>query len=336
MMKKLLFTLCIALVLTACESTKNIDTLKKAANDAEKSTNITIPKANSAQILIDIEYLANDDLNGRNTGSKDIDTAANYLAERFADMGIMPYKGSYMDHFKAKDLDATNIVAVIPGIDKDLMHEFVVIGAHYDHIGVLLEAAVDDDNIANGANDNATGTATVMALAESLKQLNMNKRTLVFALFSAEELGLLGSMHLAQAMQKEAVDVVAMINFEMTGIPMQNRPYLTYITGHDVSNMAAVFNATYEERLVTGKLEQAATFNLFKRSDNYPFFQVFNIPSQTFSTFDFTNFEHYHKVGDEISEINITHMAEVVDALMPGILEVVNGKKLILSPSADK
>ena len=122
-----------------------------------------------------------------------------------------------------------------------------------------------------------------------------------------------------------------MINFEMTGIPMLNRPYITYITGHERSNMATVFNTENKDLVVTGKLDQAAAFKLFMRSDNYPFYQEFNVPSHTFSTFDFTNFDHYHKVGDEVSLVNINHMTQVIDALMPGIFKVVNGDKLKLT-----
>ena len=73
-----------------------------------------------------------------------------------------------------------------------------------------------------------------------------------------------------------------------------------------------------------GFLPQAKEFNLFKRSDNYPFHTEFNVPSQTFCTFDFTNFDHYHKVGDEADIMDFGHMAKVVNKSIPMIEGIAN------------
>ncbi|WP_298950382.1 M20/M25/M40 family metallo-hydrolase [uncultured Nonlabens sp.] len=328
-MKKIIFLLYIAVILTSCSSTKKTDSGTRAGASIEKKKNLKFPTANAIEMAQDVAFLASDNLKGRDTGSEGIEKAAAYLSERFQELGIRSYKGSYRDNFVANGKKAFNVLAMIPGSDKALKDEVVVIGAHYDHIGML--QAVAGDSIANGANDNATGTATVLALATNFKELDFNRRTIVFALFSAEEKGLLGSKHLANRMKEEGVNVVAMLNFEMTGTPMVNRPYIAYLTGHDGSNMAAVFNDANKNRVVTGKLDQAAKFNLFKRSDNYPFFEMFHVPSQTFSTFDFTNFDHYHKVGDDTTKVNADHMAQLVNAVMPGVFSVVNGKKLKLT-----
>lgn len=328
-MKKIIFLLYTAVILTSCSSTKKTNSVTRAVASIEKKKNLKFPTANAIEMAQDVAFLASDNLKGRDTGSEGIEKAAAYLSERFEELGIRSYKGSYLDNFDANGKKAFNVLAMIPGSDKALKDEVVVIGAHYDHIGML--QAVAGDSIANGANDNATGTATVLALATNFKELDFNRRTIVFALFSAEEKGLLGSKHLANRMKEEGVNVVAMLNFEMTGTPMVNRPYIAYLTGHDGSNMAAVFNDANKNRVVTGKLDQAAKFNLFKRSDNYPFFEMFHVPSQTFSTFDFTNFDHYHKVGDDTTKVNADHMAQLVNAVMPGVFSVVNGKKLKLT-----
>lgn len=333
-MKKTLLLLFTAAITCACSSSKGIDKMGQALDNMSQLTEIKMPKASAVQIALDVEYLASDELKGRDTGSEGIEQAAVYLSERFSQIGILPYKGSYMDHFEVKEQEAFNVIAMIPGSDKSLMDEVVVIGAHYDHIGMI--QAVAGDSIANGANDNATGTATVLAIASNFRKIDFNRRTVVFALFSAEEKGLLGSKHLAQRMKKEGVNVVAMLNFEMTGTPMVNRQYIAYLTGHDSSDMATVFNEANKDRVVTGKLDQAAQLNLFMRSDNYSFFQEFNVPSQTFSTFDFTNFDHYHQVGDDISQVNTIHMAQLVDAVMPGIFKVVNAEQLKLTPTTNE
>lgn len=331
-MKKIVFLVITVSLIIACGSQRNaaVEKMEKTVATAQQlKKQINIPKSSAVQLATDVSYLASDDLKGRDTGSKGIATAATYIQNRFIDLDIAPYQGDYMDNFKARDTDAFNVVGMLPGTDGELSKEIIVIGAHYDHIGIM--QAVAGDSIANGANDNATGTAAVLEIASHLKKLDFNRRTVVFALFSAEEKGLLGSKHLAKRMKANGDNVVAVLNFEMIGTPMVDRPYLAYLTGHDGSNMAQVFNGANDAFTVTGKLDEAAKFGLFKRSDNYPFFTEFKVPAQTFCTFDFTNFDHYHKVGDEMSEVNAQHMAQVVDALMPGILEVINGERLKLT-----
>jgi Zn-dependent M28 family amino/carboxypeptidase len=296
--------------------------LSNATAGTSKKNRVAMPASNSTQIAIDVQYLSSDELMGRETGSEGIEKAAVYLAERFKQMGIEPYKDKYMQPFTTGDVSGNNVVAMMPGSDKDLMKETIVIGAHYDHLGII--QAVAGDSIANGANDNATGTASVLAVAELFKKLDFNRRKIVFALFSAEEKGLLGSKQLATQMKASGENVVAMINFEMTGTAMVDAPYIAYLTGYDTSNMGELLNKENEKRTVTGKLEAAAQMNLFMRSDNYSFYEIFKVPSQTLSTFDFTNFDQYHKVGDEISGVNAQHMSQVVDATLPGIFFMVN------------
>ena len=100
---------------------------------------------------------------------------------------------------------AYNIVGFIEGRDEQLKNEFIVIGAHYDHIGI--RSAVNGDTIANGANDNAAGTTAVLELARYFGKARSNKRSLVFALFSAEEKGLLGSKHLAKKLKEQKLKI---------------------------------------------------------------------------------------------------------------------------------
>ena len=298
----------------------------------------------------DVAYLASDELKGRGLGSAGINLAADFIQTRLVEMGIEPYKGAYLDPFTAKGLPAFNVVGILPST-QDLNTEggenagdtpIVVIGAHYDHLGELTtqttkanaqgQQSEAQDVIANGANDNASGVAAVLAIAEFLTQVETREKTVVLALYSAEEEGLLGSKHLAQRMQKQGQNVVAVLNFEMIGMPMQGRNFVTYATGYDMSNIAEVFNQGKPDRPAVGKLAKAAEFQLFKRSDNYPFYQAFKVPAHTFSTFDFTNFPHYHQVGDEYITLDLEHMQTVVTALLPGVLEIVNGDKLQLAP----
>ncbi|GAA0873577.1 M20/M25/M40 family metallo-hydrolase [Gangjinia marincola] len=267
-----------------------------------------------------INYLASDELKGRETGSPQIAKAASYIENQFKVHKVSPYFENYRDDFQSNGDRAFNIVGVVEGTDPELKNELVVIGAHYDHIGT--KTAKDGDSIANGANDNASGTTAVLEMAKYFGKKRSNKRSLVFALFSAEEKGLLGSKHMAKRMKESGADIYTVFNIEMIGVPMTT-DYLVYLTGYEFSNMAEELNAVADS-LVVGSLPKAKEYQLFKRSDNYPFYQEFNIPAHTISTFDFTNFDHYHGVNDEAELMNMDHMAKVINAMIPAIERMSN------------
>ncbi len=266
-------------------------------------------------------YLTSDELQGRDTGSEGIEKAARYIEDIFDANNIAPYFNSYRDTLSNFDKPAFNVVGFLEGSDKKLKNEFVVIGAHYDHIGVI--ESQGGDNIANGANDNASGTTTVLELARHFGKTRSNRRSIIFALFSGEEKGLLGSKHLAKKLKAQNMDLYTMLNFEMVGVPLVDKNYFMYVTGYEESNLAGLGNLYAGSNLI-GFLPKAKEFNLFKRSDNYAFHEVFNVPSQTFSTFDFTNFDHYHKVGDEAELMDFEHMDAVVKKSIPLIQSISN------------
>ncbi|MCL5245010.1 M20/M25/M40 family metallo-hydrolase [Cellulophaga sp. 20_2_10] len=273
-----------------------------------------------------VNFLASDDLQGRMSGSEGIAEAATFIENSFKSSGVKPYFSSYRDtltNFEAKNGVAYNIVGYIEGNDPVLKNEFIILGAHYDHIG---KAKADgDDVIANGANDNASGTSAVMEFARYFGKNKTNKRSIIFALFSAEEMGLLGSKHLAAKLKQANLNLYTMLNFEMIGIPMKDKDYVTYVTGFNESNLAEVSN-TYAGENIAGFLPKAGEFRLFMRSDNYPFHEEFNVPSQTYSTFDFTNFDHYHKVGDEPDVMDFDHMASLINKFVPVLENIANAK----------
>ncbi len=271
-----------------------------------------------------VGFLAADNVEGRDTGSHGIEQAALYIEKKLLSYDVTPYFSTYRDSFKINDLEAYNIVGYLEGIDSILKKEVVLIGAHYDHIGFRARP-VTNDTIANGANDNASGTATVLAMAKYFGATKNNKRSIIFALFTAEELGLRGSRHLAERLSTEKLNLYTMINFEMMGVPFLDRDYQVFATGHDLSNMAEVLNKYAGNKLV-GKSEEAAKFNLFKRSDNYAFYEQFNIAAQTISSCDLTNFDFYHHVDDESDKLDYEHMASVVNKFLPTLERVINSE----------
>ena len=271
-----------------------------------------------------VGFLAADNVEGRDTGSHGIEQAALYIEKKLLSYDVTPYFSTYRDSFKINDLEAYNIVGYLEGIDSILKKEVVLIGAHYDHIGFRARP-VTNDTIANGANDNASGTATVLAMAKYFGAMKNNKRSIIFALFTAEELGLRGSRHLAERLSTEKLNLYTMINFEMMGVPFLDRDYQVFATGHDLSNMAEVLNKYAGNKLV-GNSEEAAKFNLFKRSDNYAFYEQFNIAAQTISSCDLTNFDFYHHVDDESDKLDYEHMASVVNKFLPTLERVINSE----------
>lgn len=288
----------------------------------------------SKEVAEHLEYLSSDDLLGRKTGTAGIEEAASFIETEFKDAGIKPYFETYRDSFQVKNTDGFNIVGYLEGSDDKLKNEFIVIGAHYDHIGE--GKPVDGDAIANGANDNAAGTVAVLALAKEFAKLKNNKRSILFTLFSAEEMGLVGSKHLAKRLKSEELDLYVMFNIEMIGVPMKAKDYQAYLTGFEKSNLAEKFNEYSNGEKVLGFLPQAQQMSLFKRSDNYPFYETFGVPSQTVSTFDFSNYNYYHHVDDEAEKLDPEFMSELISALIPGLTKMANSEEKEIKMMSDE
>ena len=137
-----------------------------------------------------------------------------------------------------------NVVGVLPGKSKKA--EYVIFSAHYDHIGI--GAPVNGDSIYNGANDDAAGTTAVIMLANHFKKMNNNERTLVFATFTAEEVGGFGSQYFSQ--QLPADSIVAMFNIEMIGTESKWGKNSAFITGFEKSDMGKILQDNLERFFV--------------------------------------------------------------------------------------
>ncbi len=324
----------IVVLLTSCGSsqiveTKTVSEQSSSLSSNETKTDVRLANSNGnnagftdANRVGDImNYLASDDLKGRDSGSEGIEIAAKYIENYFKSYQIKPHFETYRDTLSNFKKPAYNVVGVLEGNDQNLKNEYILIGAHYDHIGTI--APENGDYIANGANDNASGTTTVLEIARYFGTKKNNARSLIFVLFSAEEKGLLGSEHLAKKMKSQDLNLYAMLNFEMTGVPMKGRDYLVYITGYNNSNLAEVSNKYANSNLV-GYLSTAREYNLFQRSDNYPFHKEFGVPSHTFCTFDFTNFPFYHRVADEVEYMDFDHMSRLINEMIPVVEGIAN------------
>jgi hypothetical protein len=307
-----------------CDSTKKAitETSTSTSSNIETKSNVnTLDFVSPEELKGMVSFLASDDLKGRDTGSEGINEAANYIETQFKANGLKPYFETYRDNFKIAELDAYNVVAYLEGTDSKLKDEFILIGAHYDHIGTAKD--VNGDTIANGANDNAAGTSGVLSLAKYFSEKKSNKRSIIFATFTAEEKGLLGSKHLADKLKEKNINLYTMINLEMIGVPFVGRDYEAFITGHELSNLAEVMNNYAGENLI-GASDVAKKYNLFKRSDNYAFYQAFGTPCHTVSSCDLTNFDFYHHVDDEVDKLDYTFMTRLLNKLAPVLEQMAN------------
>ncbi len=305
----------VALLITSCKSTQVSN--ETVAQETTQSVMFSTPKSVGATL----SYLASDELEGRDSGSAGIEKAAVFLENLMKQNDLKPYFKTYRDTLSNFDKPSYNIVGYLEGNDPKLKNEFVIIGAHYDHIGRI--KAVNGDDIGNGANDNASGSTAVTELIKYFGKNKVNKRSLLFVFFSAEEKGLLGSKHLAKKLHDDKMDLYFMFNFEMIGVPMKRDDMLMYITGFGKTNMADKINAIAGEKLV-GYIPMQTQYQLFRASDNYPFYTEFNVPAQTVSTFDFENFQYYHQPDDEFELMKPEHMANVINKMIPVLEQMMN------------
>ncbi|UCG87518.1 MAG: M20/M25/M40 family metallo-hydrolase [Gemmatimonadota bacterium] len=213
----------------------------------------------------------------------------------------------------------TNVVGVIPGRRSE---EIVLFSAHHDHLGI--GRPVDGDSIYNGANDDASGTTAVIALARYLEQSGKPERTLMFATFTAEESGGFGSQYLSQQLDPD--QVVAMFNIEMIGKPGVENPDLVWITGFNETD----FGEILQQGLAT---DTGYTFGpdpypdqgLFYRSDNAVFARL-GVPAHSISTTSMDSDEDYHRPSDEIETLHIEHMMRTIEAIALGAGPIISGR----------
>ncbi|NGY37313.1 M28 family peptidase [Flavobacterium sp. XN-5] len=316
-MKKILMLL--PFVLLGCKS--NADLVSKPVTATIDKPIEILYKVKENEVAATLKYLASDELEGRDSGTKGMEKAADYLEEFFKTNNVKPYFNSYKDTLSNFKGSAYNVVGYLEGTDPVLKNEFLIISAHYDHIGLSKEA-VNGDFINNGANDDASGTTAVAEMAKYFSISKSNKRSILFVLFVAEEKGLLGSKHLAKKLKQQNFNLYAQFNIEMIGLPMK-RDYLAYLTGFEKSNMASKINE-YTGKNSIGFLPKAEEYKLFYRSDNYPFYDIFKVPCQSVSTFDFENFGYYHHVSDEFEKMDIVHMTQFIQEMLPAMTKMAN------------
>lgn len=232
-----------------------------------------------------------------------------------------------VEAFSKKVLTTENIIAFVPGSDSVLKNEFVVVSAHYDHIGIK------DGKIYNGADDNASGTSALLELArvlkEAQKQGEQPKRSVLFICFTGEECGLLGSLYYSVFPLVPLKNTVADFNIDMIGRKDEAKEkdrFSVYVIGSD--KISQDFHLKHEGLAQKHqKLTLDYTYNkdnhpdkMYYRSDHYNFAKN-GIPS----IFYFGGFhEDYHQFTDDIEKLNFTKIEVIAELVFDAIWEFGN------------
>ena len=319
-MKKLVIILVALVGILSCVSPKSTTT-SKGLDSNKISTNFI----DSISVKKHLYTLASDEMEGRKPGTSGIEKAAKYIENEFKRIGLTTFEGlktyrqtfSFTDRRSKKEITSANIIGVLEGNSKK--DEYVIISAHYDHLGTKKSG---EDKIYNGANDDASGVTGVLALAEYFKKVG-NERTLVFVAFTAEEMGLLGSIHFGKGI--DASKFVAGINLEMIGKIPSFGPNTAWLTGFERSD----FGKIVQKNLIGSGYQlfpdPYKKFNLFFRSDNASLARL-GVPSHTFSTTAIDVDKEYHQVSDEAETLNMTVITQTIQAVAKGTESIINGK----------
>lgn len=271
--------------------------------------------------------LANDSMQGRKAGSPGIEKAAKYIELQFSEIGLKPFNNSnFRQSFKhinrrsekKEELDLFNIIGLLEGTS--LKEEFVIISAHYDHLGQI--EGGKGDLVFNGANDNATGVAAMIMLAEYFKKAKINKRSILFVAFTAEEMGLIGSNYFGKTISAESI--IAGVNIEMIGKESPFGPKTAWLTGFKRSTFGEIIQknlSSSEYRLYPDPYKD---FRLFFRSDNASLARL-GVPAHTFSTSPMDKDLDYHQLSDEVETLDVKIITETIKAISVGIKSIVSG-----------
>lgn len=319
-MNKSVLVLSVILAFLSCKETKK--TTDAVKDDAIKVNKTLIREATLKKHLY---TLANDDMEGRKPGTSGIEKAAKYIESEYKRIGLNTYGGltNYRQNFTFKETEngksirTCNIIGVLEG--KTKKDEYIVFSAHYDHLGMK---KTGEDRIYNGADDDASGVAAVLALAEYFKAKG-TERTVIFVAFSAEESGLKGSEYFSRDV--DASKFVAGINIEMIGKESKFGPKTAWLTGFERSSLGKIIQNNLKKTDYKLYADPYLKYNLFFRADNAPLAKL-GIPSHTFSTSTIDKDPHYHKVSDEVETLNMATVIEAVKAIATGTESVINGR----------
>jgi Zn-dependent M28 family amino/carboxypeptidase len=281
-----------------------------------------------------ISFLSSDAMKGRKNGSPEMKKAALWIAEKYREYGLKPAGANdeliqnYSYSSWLGTIEERNVVGIIEGSDPSLKNQYIVLSAHFDHIGI--ERGATPDSICNGADDNASGTCALIGIAKDLSLSKMKPgKSILFAAFSGEESGMRGSRYFVSASPVPLKNIIADINFEMIGHSEYLGKNNYYMTGCPYSNLDDVIGE-YNKKTDIRLIDTITLANqLFFDSDNISLSKIsFNdgiiqgIPSGTFATTALS--DYLHSVDDEAELFDFENMANLVNYFSDMILWLSN------------
>jgi hypothetical protein len=279
-----------------------------------------------------VTFLASDSLEGRGLGTTGKDIATAYIQEEFNQAKLLPFGDNYyLQEFPLRIgfawTKAVNIIGIVEGADSVLKNEYIVLGAHYDHVGYELKK--DKKIIYPGADDNASGVATIIELAKHFnKPENRPKRSLMFIAFDAEESGLLGSKHFINTIDENLRrNIKAMFSFDMVGMLKANKGVSLKGIGSVKNGVEIAEQNVGNDIVLLNKSSQAE-----ERTDTAPFASK-GIPA--IHVFTGTK-SPYHKPEDKADLLDYEGMNSIANYLAQIITDIGNQQDLEAITSYEK
>ncbi len=276
-----------------------------------------------------LSFIASDALEGRDTPSRGLDIAAEYIAAQFRRAGLEPagddgyFQTSEYPNKQGENQGVQNVVGILRGSDPILRDTFVLVTAHYDHLGI--KPTANGHNVYNGACDDGSGTVSVIELANAFATLPTHpKRSVVFMTFYGEEKGLIGSTFYGKHPIFPVDKTVADVNLEQVGRTDDvdgPRVLGASMTGYDYSDVGKIFTDAGKKVGVSVTKHKSFSDKFFAQSDNQALADL-GIPAHTICTAFM--YPDYHRVTDTWPKIDYDNMARVDQMVALGLYAIAD------------
>ncbi len=271
---------------------------------------------NTDSLLAHVKILSSDAFEGRRTGTRGAEKSREYIRKRFRNFNIQPFGKDFEQSFsfnrREKQYDAVNLIGYIEGSGHP--DKYIVLSAHYDHEGIK------NNEIYNGADDDASGVSALFAFAEYFKT-HPPRHSVILAAFDAEELGLQGSRYFVDNPTVPLEKIILNINMDMIGRSDNNELYATGTVYNDsLKSLISDFETVDGITLLMGHDGQDGLQDWTYSSDHGPF-HLKNIP---FLYFGEEDHEDYHRPTDDYGKIQLEFFKTAVHTII-NIFSLVDG-----------
>jgi Zn-dependent M28 family amino/carboxypeptidase len=305
-MKQLLLAL---VLMTSCAPAQPAQQAPKQA-PAQAATPAGAKKIDRARLFEDVRALSADAMEGRGAGTKGGEMARAYVERRFKGSGLAPLWDSYEQPFDLpQGGKGVNLVGYVRGTKYP--ERFVVVSAHYDHLGVR------DGQIYNGADDNASGVAALLQLAAHYAGAARPEHSLIFAALDAEEVGLVGAYALVRKFKAEKRDVALDVNLDMVGHSERGELYASglYHTPALRPALERVAAAAPVKLLLGHDRPEQGHDDWTNQSDQYAFYKA-GVP---FVYFGVEDHKDYHKPTDDYETLTLDFFAGAAQTVLDAV-----------------